>query len=129
MSQSVFLCYSAVASTNEQTAEELRSLATKAQDRDFLTRKAADYSRLLQEAESDLKDQGMNDDISYSRLMKQYKELNELREQLQPERVKVHAYHCLPPDISLARLKIEELRHELASLEDQLLKKINLTQS
>jgi hypothetical protein len=97
MSQSVFLCYSAVASTNEQTAEELRSLATKAQDRDFLTRKAADYSRLLQEAESDLKDQGMNDDISYSRLMKQYKELNELREQLQPERVKVHAYHCLPP--------------------------------
>ncbi|XP_062516845.1 uncharacterized protein LOC134192163 [Corticium candelabrum] len=108
---------SATDSVNEEKVDVLNSLSTKVQGKDFLFRKAADYSRLLHETECDLKERSVTDDIMYSQLVKQYMELNELQEELLPLTAQLNAYHSLPPDISLTRLKIEELRRELVSYE------------
>lgn len=50
-SLNVCFCVSATDSVNEEKVDVLNSLSTKVQGKDFLFRKAADYSRLLHETE------------------------------------------------------------------------------
>jgi len=52
-------------------------------------------------------------------------ELQELRISISPKLIKLQSYNQLPPDFSLAKLKIEETRKQLKELEEQLSSMIN----
>ncbi|XP_077989440.1 HAUS augmin-like complex subunit 1 [Glandiceps talaboti] len=110
----------------EKSEDEEPKLKQKCQNEGFLQAKAKQYKERLQYSKDKLNGSGVDASIYHDSLLKKAEELKELKKQISPLRAKLDTYHQLPADPSLAQVKVEEAKKELATLESEILKGINL---
>ncbi|XP_048583757.1 HAUS augmin-like complex subunit 1 [Nematostella vectensis] len=112
----------------EQEILQTPVLAKRAQDTGFLHNKSKEYNRIVKQLEGTIKsvDLGLGRTIYHGYLVSQSEEVVGLQEERKPLKAKMDTYQSLPPDISLARVKVEEAKRELEKLEKQLSANINL---
>lgn len=91
----------------------------------FLYQKAKQYQERFDELLDYQKQTKLEPTLYHNALEKKYEDVLQLEEELKPLKSKLETYHSLPPDISLAKVKVEEVKRELAALEEQLTKNID----
>ncbi|CAH1253032.1 HAUS1 [Branchiostoma lanceolatum] len=101
-------------------------LEKKAQTAVFLQSKATEYRNSLRQLRGQLEDSGVDATLYHHKLVNQAEELDKKREKIAELRAQLDSYHSLPPDVSLARVKIEEAKRELARLEDEVNRKLEM---
>ncbi|XP_078702156.1 HAUS augmin-like complex subunit 1 [Branchiostoma floridae x Branchiostoma belcheri] len=101
-------------------------LEKKAQTAVFLQSKAAEYRNSLRQLRGQLEASGVDPTLYHHKLVNQAEELDKKREKIAELRAQLDSYHSLPPDISLARVKIEEAKRELAGLEEEINRKLEM---
>lgn len=92
----------------------------------FLHSKSKEYKNSIHHYQNLLSKSGVDPALYHGELVKTSEELKALEEQLAPKRSKLQTYHSLPPDVSLTKVKVEELKQKLVSMEAELSKKIDL---
>ncbi|XP_020914358.1 HAUS augmin-like complex subunit 1 isoform X2 [Exaiptasia diaphana] len=65
----------------------------------------------------------------YHKIVREAEDVNYLKEKSKPLKDKLEIYQDLPPDLSLAKVKVEEAKLQLARLEEQLSSNINMLHS
>lgn len=110
----------------EQTKKQGRELEKKAKQSAFLQVKASDYKVQAKKLNRELSRSGVDPTIYHATLVKLSQELEELQKKVQAMKTKLASYHSLPPDLALSRAKVEETKHELAKLEEELVKHIDM---
>lgn len=111
---------------DEQASLDLPDFEKKGKTTEFLRTKSKEYMQILETLKKELASSGAEPSIYHSTLMKKSEDLTKAKEKLHSLKAKLDSYHALPPDISLARVKIEEVKAELASLEAELAQCIDL---
>merc|ERR1712178_230692 len=106
----------------EQAIRQAPAQADKVKNSRFLEKKAEHYRNLVRKLQVELNQTGMDRSLFHSKLVKRAEELEELKKRLQPMRAKLDSYQALPPDVSLAKVKVEEAKAELAAIEGELTK-------
>ena len=110
----------------EQKTKEVPEIERRAKESGFLYSKAKEYKDKINQFQNELYRSKADPNIYHSALVKMSEELQSLMEQLSPLKTKLKTYHSLPPDVSLTKVKIEELRQELSRLEAELSRRIDL---
>ncbi|XP_077597372.1 HAUS augmin-like complex subunit 1 [Stigmatopora nigra] len=87
---------------------------------DFIKGKTRELSNRCQANEATLASRNMKDSLSHQALVRLSEEVTTLKEELEPLRKKLQPFMDLAPDPSLARVKIEEAKIELAALDAQM---------
>lgn len=106
--------------------ELLPELEKKAKQAEFLQQKSREYRRTINQLQKELTAAHVEPSIYHGTLVKKSEGLKELKARLQTVQAKLDSYHALPPDLSLARVKVEETKQELANLEAELTQHIDL---
>jgi len=110
----------------EQHAEkEGPELEEKASNMEFLRKKIEDYRETIEQRKKELSTAGVDPSIFHRTLLAKAEELRAQQEKLHAVKVKLDAYKALPPDVSLARVKVEEAKRELARLEKEIMDHID----
>lgn len=117
-----------------RTLESVEQLATqiepemtkKAAQSDFLQKKARGYRTSIKQLTKELSSADVDASIHHETLVKNAENLQELKKRLHSTRSKLDSYHTLPPDLSLAKVKVEEAKQELAMIEAELDKQMDL---
>ncbi|XP_071965489.1 HAUS augmin-like complex subunit 1 isoform X2 [Antedon mediterranea] len=81
----------------------------------FLHNKIREYAAKRQQLKDQLNENGFSESYSHQSLVKEAEYLGNLKAKLVPLKSKLDSYHCLPPNITLTKVKIEEARQELES--------------
>ncbi|KAK4304560.1 hypothetical protein Pmani_023441 [Petrolisthes manimaculis] len=81
----------------------------------YVKEKRKDYISDMNYYEAKLNQVGMTKNIMHSTLCKQWAQLKEVEQQVSSLETKLKSYN-LPPDMTLAEVKVEEARQKLASL-------------
>lgn len=110
----------------EQKVKQRPEIERRAKESGFLYSKAKEYKEKVNQFQNELVRSKADPAIHHSALVKMSEELQSLVNQLSPLKTKLQTYHSLPPDVSLTKVKIEELRQELARLEAELSRRIDL---
>eukprot|EP00112_Aurelia_sp_Birch-Aquarium-sp1_P012644 Seg2660.1 transcript_id=Seg2660.1/GoldUCD/mRNA.D3Y31 product="HAUS augmin-like complex subunit 1" protein_id=Seg2660.1/GoldUCD/D3Y31 len=92
----------------------------------FLKGKAKEYKAMIDNLESAINQTGVSEDLYHESLKEMYELLNEVRGEINSLKSRLSSFHSLPPDMSLARVKIEEAKQELKRLESELYKDIEV---
>ncbi|KAK2828346.1 hypothetical protein Q5P01_019380 [Channa striata] len=87
---------------------------------DFVTTKAKELRVRRERAEAQLVARNMDKSITHHAVVQLSEEVNTLKQEIIPLKKKLEPYMDLSPSPSLARVKIEEAKRELAALESQL---------
>ena len=66
-----------------------------------------------------LQSAGFQDHLSHESIVALSQQIDQLNTQIQPLDEQLKTYQQLPPDITLARIKLSEARQQLIELEDQ----------
>eukprot|EP00731_Ephydatia_muelleri_P016881 Em0009g1305a len=101
-------------------------LAKRTKETMFLEQKSDQYSRTIESLQGELKMNGYDNNINHRALQLLAKEIEDLQQEIIPLKDQVTHYQQLPPDSALARLKVEEAQQQLAKLEAELSKSIDL---
>lgn len=117
----------AMARLEEQATIEASQGAERAARTAFLLQKSADYSRQSKQLEEDIQTNGYDESLTHSAIAKVAKEYAELVQATHSLRRQVQSYKNLPPDLSLAGVKLEEARRLNASLEVQIRRQNDLS--
>ncbi|KAL1919617.1 uncharacterized protein VTP21DRAFT_1548 [Calcarisporiella thermophila] len=104
-------CEAKRASEETKTADRYRSTET-------LSRKAREYRKRLEELEREYDENGI-DSLRYSSLKHLEHQLEQLEAALVTKKNRLERLHDIPPDYTLARLKLQEQRQKLANLTEQ----------
>jgi len=107
-------------SMQQQSASELPVMQKRLKDIEVLSTKSDKYRLQISEYEAQNKNTGYMDNISHEALLQTAEKLAEMKAELKPIRLKLEGYHSLPPDVALAKVKIEEAKRQLEQLENQL---------
>jgi len=91
-----------------------------------LRSKSQKYQSQIREFEKDQQFQHIDKQLHHEALVKLSEQLEELKTELQPLQKKFQSYRSLPPDINLAKVKIEEAKRELSKLDSKLQTDIDL---
>eukprot|EP00039_Didymoeca_costata_P010798 m.146284 g.146284 ORF g.146284 m.146284 type:complete len:298 (+) comp14966_c0_seq18:185-1078(+) len=83
----------------------------------FFNQKAADYEAQIALLESKLRDNGYSYDISHSGLLQRAKEQQKLSDRGDELKTSLDKYLSLPPDLSLASVKLWEAKEALAKVD------------
>lgn len=110
----------------EQKSKQLPEMEKRAKESGFLHNKAKEYKEKIIQFQNELVKSKADPSIYHGSLIKNSEELQVLKSQLAPLKSKLQTYHSLPPDVSLTKVKIEELKQELARLESELSRRIDL---
>ncbi|KAE8287456.1 HAUS augmin-like complex subunit 1 Coiled-coil domain-containing protein 5 [Larimichthys crocea] len=98
--------------------------SAKAEERllnmDFVTAKAKELDNRRQRAEAQLESRNMDKSITHQAIMQLSEEVTTLKQETIPLKKKLEPYMDLSPSPSLAQVKIEEAKRELAALDSQL---------
>ncbi|XP_033125195.1 HAUS augmin-like complex subunit 1 [Anneissia japonica] len=100
-------------------------LEKKVRTTGFLHNKIREYATKRQQLKDQLNENGFSDSLSHQSLVKEAEYLGNLKAKLAPLKSKLDSYHCLPPNVSLTKVKIEEAKQELESLEAELARNID----
>ncbi|XP_077401817.1 HAUS augmin-like complex subunit 1 [Vanacampus margaritifer] len=107
-----------------QTCQAQTVERTKAEERllnmDFLKAKAKEIRRRREAQEAELTSRKTTEALSHRELVRLSEEVNALKIQIGPLKKKLQPFMDLSPSPSLARVKIEEAKRELAALDSQL---------
>jgi len=96
---------------------------------DFLKQKTHGYTRQIRQLEHDIQASGYEDGLSHSAIVRIAKEYNELITAAAALRERIQKFKNLPPDLSLAGIKLEEARRLNAQLTLQINKHTDLSGS
>lgn len=110
----------------EKETTDAPELAKQAKETQFLEQKSEQYSRTIKSLQEELITSGYSDDVSHRALQHLAKEVEGLQREIAPLKDQVTHYQHLPPDLALARLKVEETKQELAKLDTELNRSIDL---
>ncbi|KAM8741471.1 HAUS augmin-like complex subunit 1 [Acanthopagrus schlegelii] len=98
--------------------------SAKAEERllnmDFVTAKAKELVNRRERAEAQLVSRNMDKSITHEAIVKLSEEVTMLKQEIIPLKKKLEPYMDLSPNPSLAQVKIEEAKRELAALDSQL---------
>mmetsp|Transcript_18858 Transcript_18858/g.26371 ORF Transcript_18858/g.26371 Transcript_18858/m.26371 type:complete len:295 (-) Transcript_18858:1-885(-) len=98
---------------------------TKIANIKYFQSKSSEYQTQLAGLKQTLHESGFSPDIFHQTLVKLSQELQDIQKSIQPKLIQLKSYNDLPPDTTLALVKLEEARHQLSVLEDQLNFSIN----
>ncbi|CAM9410245.1 unnamed protein product [Lampetra planeri] len=87
---------------------------------DFLQRKSVDYRVQIKSAQVKLAASGVDPSLYHQSLVTKGEELTKLKQKVSTLKAELNIYKDLPPNVSLARIKIEEAKRELAALDKEL---------
>ena len=104
----------------EQVSLQEPVLKQRLRDTGFLNQKTLEYQRQLDQLQIYQKQAGSEPALYHKALEKKHENIVKLEEELKPLKSKLDTYHSLPPNISLAKVKLEEAKRQLESLEEQL---------
>ena len=90
----------------------------------YLNNKKKEYENSILSLSAEIEKSGYRPHLSHSALMQMKEEEVKLRKEMVPKEKEVRGYGELPPDVSLATLKVEETRRLLASLEKEIQEKL-----
>ncbi|XP_046854163.1 HAUS augmin-like complex subunit 1 [Xenia sp. Carnegie-2017] len=99
-------------------------LKQRRNETDFLKQKSSEYEQQLHHLQSILINVNLKPDLFHKALERKYEDILKVEDELKPLKTKLDNYHSLPPNMSLAKVKLEEARIELETLEEQLTKDI-----
>lgn len=116
---------------NTTLKQRLKLLEDEAAEHDVKMKKGTKQMALLQATgkeerksirhlEEKLRSSGVNSELYHSTLIRRSEELKASRETLHSLRAKLDSYQSLPPDLALAKVKVEEARRELAAIEEKI---------
>ncbi|XP_028277785.1 HAUS augmin-like complex subunit 1 [Parambassis ranga] len=98
--------------------------SAKAEERllnmDFVTAKVKELSNRRERLEAQLASRNMDKSITHQAIAQLSEEVNALKKEIIPLKAKLKPYMDLSPNPSLAQLKIEEAKRELAALDSEL---------
>lgn len=109
----------------EQMSLQEPILKKRAEETGFFKRKSEDYQKRFEELQNYQKQAKFEPSLCHNALEKKYEDVLRLEDELKPMKSKLETYNSLPPDLSLAKVKLEEAKRELAALEEQLTKNID----
>ncbi|KAM9348370.1 HAUS augmin-like complex subunit 1 [Symphorus nematophorus] len=92
---------------------------------DFVTAKAKELGSRLERAEAQLVSRNMDKSITHQAIVQLSEEVSALKQEIIPLKKKLEPYMDLSPSPSLAQVKIEEAKRELAALDSELEKKMD----
>uniref|UniRef100_UPI00359022D3 HAUS augmin-like complex subunit 1 n=1 Tax=Myxine glutinosa TaxID=7769 RepID=UPI00359022D3 len=121
---------SATCSREQQLARDLRmveqeiklkkgQLEKEQKQTEFLSDKTLNYKEQIADAEEQLTSRNMNPSLSHESLVSLSQELSKLKQDIVPLKAKLQSFQDLPPNLMLARVKVEEARRDLESLEKE----------
>eukprot|EP00794_Sanderia_malayensis_P009813 gene9813-10820_t len=111
----------------EQHALVQRPLAEKRRkETQFMKEKTKEYDALIQSLQESISQTELTDEIRHESLQQLSEELGEIRAQVKTLKTRLAGFHSLPPDMLLARVKVEEAKQELALLEKELYSDIQI---
>ncbi|KXJ22669.1 HAUS augmin-like complex subunit 1 isoform X1 [Exaiptasia diaphana] len=116
-------------SLEEQHTLHKPVLEKRSHETEFFHNKAKQYHKIVREAEEYQKSLRLESSIFHENLVKKSEDVNYLKEKSKPLKDKLEIYQDLPPDLSLAKVKVEEAKLQLARLEEQLSSNINMLHS
>ncbi|KAM6907468.1 HAUS augmin-like complex subunit 1 [Xenentodon cancila] len=108
----------------DKTARSQAVESAKAEERllnmDFVTAKARELSNRRERSEAQLVSRNMDKSVTHQAIVELSEEVNALKKEIIPLKKKLEPYMDLSPNPSLAQVKIEEAKRELAALDSQL---------
>ncbi|KAK5611650.1 hypothetical protein CRENBAI_013255 [Crenichthys baileyi] len=108
----------------DKTAKSQAAEGAKAEERllnmDFVTAKARELSNRLERSEAQLASRNMDKSITHQAIVQLSEEVSALKNEIIPLKTKLEPYMDLSPSPSLAQVKIEEAKRELAALDSKL---------
>ncbi|XP_020625872.1 HAUS augmin-like complex subunit 1 [Orbicella faveolata] len=104
----------------DQVALQTPQLKKNSQETEFVKLKCKEYAKLNKELEAYQSQVQLDSSIYHGSLVKKAEEVRLIKEKMKPIKSKLEGYHSLPPDISQARVKVEEAKMQLELLEKQL---------
>ncbi|KAL3865759.1 hypothetical protein ACJMK2_043116 [Sinanodonta woodiana] len=110
----------------EQAAGQHPEMENHVTQTKFFHDKSRDYRGQIQQLQNHLDKIRADPSLYHQTIVKQAEELHALKEEIAPLKAKLDAYHSLPPDISLAKVKLEEIRQQVAALDAEITKRIDL---
>nr|XP_024653860.1 HAUS augmin-like complex subunit 1 [Macaca nemestrina] len=105
---------------------ERAKVDNRRQNMDFLKAKSEEFRFGIKAAEEQLSARGMDASLSHQSLVALSEKLARLKQQTIPLKKKLESYLDLMPNPSLARVKIEEAKRELDSIEAELTRRVDM---
>ncbi|ESO92361.1 hypothetical protein LOTGIDRAFT_162667 [Lottia gigantea] len=118
--------HKALETLEEQRGIQKPKIESHFEQTGFLRNKALEYKKLIQKHQGQLVKLNVTPEIYHKTLVKKSEDLQALHQKITPLKSKLQSYHDLPPDLTQARVKIEELRRQVSLLEEELSSKINM---
>ena len=91
----------------------------------YFQSKSSEYQSQLVQLKHTLQQSGFSPDIFHQTLIKLAQQLQDIKKSTEPKFAELNNYNNLPPDTTLAAVKLEEAKHQLVLLEEQLNFSIN----
>ncbi|XP_061566005.1 HAUS augmin-like complex subunit 1 [Cololabis saira] len=108
----------------DKTARTQAVEGAKAEERllnmDFVTAKARELSHRQERSEVQLGSRNMDKSVTHQALVQLSQEVDALKKEITPLKKKLEPYMDLSPNPSLAQVKVEEAKRELAALDQRL---------
>ena len=117
---------SLTAKLNGRHAEEIISLQSQMKEADFLLQKVSKYKSDKRKQEAKLSKSGISSGLMHERLIADCSELKDLTAKLNNTQEQLKMFSDLPPDIQLARVRLEVAKSELQDIENELAKQIDM---
>ncbi|XP_078787279.1 HAUS augmin-like complex subunit 1 isoform X2 [Oryzias latipes] len=115
----------------DSTAKSQAVEGSKAEERlltmDFVAAKTAELTIKLKRSEAELTSRNMDKSITHQAIVQLAEEVGTLNTEIIPLRKKLESYLDLSPSPSLAQVKIEEAKRELAAIDSQLEENLNFS--
>jgi len=82
--------------------------------------KKKEYELTLRNLKQTLEQNGLTPDLYHGALLALHREINEIQQKIEPLSKVLESYNDLPPDLTLAQIRIEEMRNRLFQLQEEL---------
>ncbi|XP_006627168.1 HAUS augmin-like complex subunit 1 [Lepisosteus oculatus] len=112
--------------TEESEEVENARAENRLQNLDFLRAKSEDLSFRIKTAEDQLSATGMEPSLTHQAIVELSEKLAKLKQETVPLKKKLESYLDLTPNPSLAQVKIEEAKRELAAIDAELTMKVDI---
>uniref|UniRef100_A0A8C4R7G2 HAUS augmin-like complex subunit 1 n=1 Tax=Eptatretus burgeri TaxID=7764 RepID=A0A8C4R7G2_EPTBU len=86
---------------------------------EFLNCKTSNYKEQITAAKEQLTSRNMDPSLFHESLLTLLQELSKLTKDIVPLKAKLQSFQDIPPNLMLARVKVEEARRELEALEKE----------
>ena len=91
----------------------------------YLDNKKREYDQTIQTLTREVEKSNFSPAISHENLTLLYEQYHVLQEEIEPKERRLATYQDLPPDISLATLKVEETRQKILKIEREMQTKMD----